>query len=165
MATSETEFQTCDGCGATIYPEHLERHAAERMNGKLLCTHCLQEQRAAGGKPGDAGAIPLLDADVGPAEAAESRVTASAAVSTVRERAAAAHGPTYRRPLLAGSPNATRCRTFHCKLTDASIAHMDQQINEWVDHHDEIEVKFASSTVGVVEGKHNDPHLIVTLYY
>jgi hypothetical protein len=160
MATADTELGTCAGCGATIYPEHLERHSADRVGGKLFCMHCLAEQRATvgGGTVGEGGmAIPLLD-DAAP-EAAQS------AVSTVRERAAHSHGPKFRRPLLTGSPAATRCRTFHCKLTDASIVHMDQQINEWIDGHDDVEVKFATSTVGVVEGKHNDPHLIVTIYY
>lgn len=70
-----------------------------------------------------------------------------------------------RRPLLKGSPNATRCRTFHCKLADGPMAYLNEQINEWVDGNDDIEIKFATSTIGVVEGKHVDPHLIVTVFY
>ncbi|RMF85197.1 MAG: hypothetical protein D6744_01775, partial [Planctomycetota bacterium] len=70
----------------------------------------------------------------------------------------------YRRPLSRGA-TATRCRTFHCKLTDASIVHLNEQINEWADADDEIEIKFATSSVGVIEGKHNDPHLIITVFY
>jgi hypothetical protein len=42
---------------------------------------------------------------------------------------------------------------------------MCEQINEWVDSDDGIEIKFATSTIGVVEGKHVDPHLIVTVFY
>jgi len=70
-----------------------------------------------------------------------------------------------RRPLLTGVPAATRCRVFHCKLADGAFGHMTEQINEWADSDDAIEIKFASSCIGVVEGKHSDPHLIVTVFY
>ncbi len=60
---------------------------------------------------------------------------------------------------------ATRCRTFHAKLNDGSIAYMNNLINEWVDNNPNIEIKFATSSVGVVEGKHAEPHLILTMFY
>lgn len=60
---------------------------------------------------------------------------------------------------------ATRCRTFHAKLNDGSIAYMNNQINQWVDANPHIEIKFATSSVGVVEGKHAEPHLILTMFY
>lgn len=71
----------------------------------------------------------------------------------------------FRRPLDAGSPYATRCKTFHAKMSDASINHLDELVNEWVDAHDGVVIKFATTTVGTVEGKHNDLHLIITLFY
>ncbi len=60
---------------------------------------------------------------------------------------------------------ATRCRTFHAKLNDSSMAYMNNQINEWIDSDPEIEIKYATSSVGVVEGKHAEPHLILTVFY
>ena len=68
------------------------------------------------------------------------------------------------------SPNATgqgaiHVKTFHCKLADAPIVHLNEQINEWVDTHADVEIKFATTTVGVLEGKHSDPHLIVIVFY
>lgn len=60
---------------------------------------------------------------------------------------------------------ALRCRTFHAKLNDASLAYLDNQINDWVDNDPTVEIKFATSSVGVVEGKHAEPHLIVTIFY
>ncbi len=60
---------------------------------------------------------------------------------------------------------ATRCRTFHAKLNDASLAYLNNQVNDWVDSDESIEIKFATSSVGVVEGKHAEPHLIVTVFY
>ena len=37
--------KTCEACGATIYPEHLERHTAGTWQGKLVCPHCLTERK------------------------------------------------------------------------------------------------------------------------
>ena len=47
------------------------------------------------------------------------------------------------------------------KMQDA----LNEQINAWADADDNIEIKFATSTIGVIEGKHVDPHLIVTVFY
>jgi len=70
-----------------------------------------------------------------------------------------------RRRLIQSEQAATRCRTFHAKLSDASLAYLDNQINEWIDTEPEVSIKFATSCIGVVEGKHAEPHLIVTLFY
>lgn len=187
MPGQEEHFDTCGECGATIYPEHLEKQMAEHWEGVLLCPYCLREKRSAsgvginvvgliGGTPpgqpddergtlGGGAATALADQPI----AYEKRPTAIRAfgggggaggmpVGQVSEHA-------YRRPLLRGSPNATRCKTFHCKLADGPIAYMCEQINEWVDSEDDVEIKFATSTIGVIEGKHIDPHLIVTIFY
>jgi len=157
MAAQETELNTCQECGATIYPEHLERHTAERVGGRLLCPHCLQETRGAGKPAATDGVLTLADEPAGEAPPPPIRAFGGG-------RAAETDGK-YRRALLSDGPNATRCRTFHCKLTDASMSHLDQQVNDWVDQHEGVVVKFATSAVGVVEGKHSDPHLIVTIFY
>ena len=68
------------------------------------------------------------------------------------------------RPLNLTGGGATRCRTFSCKLSDASIAHMDMQINQWLDSS-KAEVKFCSTTVGRFEGKTPENKLVVTLWY
>ena len=60
---------------------------------------------------------------------------------------------------------STRCRTFHSKLSEAALEFMNNQINEWLDGHDEITIKFATSTIGLFEGKHTEPNLIMTLFY
>ncbi len=60
---------------------------------------------------------------------------------------------------------ATRCRSFHAKLTDAALAHMNAQVNDWLEQHPDYFVKFATSSVGVVEGKHSEPHLVLTVFY
>lgn len=128
MSTVDAEFRTCDSCGATIYPEHLENHTAERYAGKLLCPHCLAEKRP-------------------------------------KTASTAGQDSSFRRALLKDAVTATRCRTFHAKLADGALAHLDEQINLWVDSHEDVQIKFATSTIGIVEGKHSDPHLIVTIFY
>ncbi len=143
---TEDTVQSCDACGASIYPEHIAKHTAERHEGKLLCPACLREKRtvSGGGKP------------------TKSRIHG---FSTGQSNAVHHERQEFRRPILEDSVRATRCKTFHCKLTDASIHHLNDQINEWVDAHDEVQIKFANSNVGVVEGKHSDPHLVITLFY
>lgn len=162
----ETEV-LCEECGATIYPEHLQSHTADRWSGRLLCPHCLREKRGASG----AGETTGGDATVALVDESADRPMTSSAVRAFGEggitgpRGGAVAEAKYRRPLAPESPCATRCKTFHCKLTDASIAHLNQQVNEWADHHDDVMIKFATTTVGTIEGKHLDPHLIVTVFY
>lgn len=70
-----------------------------------------------------------------------------------------------KRKVLTFGEGATRCRTFHSKLNDPSLANLDERINEWLDQNENMVIKFATSTVGVIEGKHAEPHLIVTVFY
>ena len=159
MSDETQEFETCEACGASIYPEHLEQHTAERWEGKLLCPHCLKESRDAGNEVASE-LVSLVDDDkprvVG---GKSSRIQFSGGGLGAQDTE-----HKYQRILLNG-PAATRCRTFHCKLTDASFGHINEQINEWADAHEDVAIKFATSSVGVVEGKHNDPHLIITVFY
>lgn len=79
---------------------------------------------------------------------------------------AGAHKETgFNRPLAGVNEPATRCRTFHGKLTQAGLGHMDEQINEWLDAHPDIYIKTSSSSVGIFEGKNKEPHLLLTLFY
>lgn len=153
MAEPNDLVLNCDGCGASIYREHLERKTAERVAGKVYCPACVLERRQSAG---EASAAPAGQPSAEPAGPPRSAVT----TTTV-------HQPrhNYRRPVLADSTAATRCRTFHCRMSDAGFVHLNAQIDEWVDAHDDIQIKFATSSVGVIEGKHTESHLIVTLFY
>ena len=182
MATSDDTLESCQECGATIYPEHLQKHTAERFHGKLLCPHCLQEKRAGAG--GDLDAIqveglenaPESDNPRIPLAADDPTSDLSASQEPHKSKAIRAFGSgitmaqaadevKFQRPLRKNVPHAIRCRTFHAKLNEASINYLDRMINEWADAHEEIEIKFATSTIGVFEGKHADPNLIVTVFY
>lgn len=68
------------------------------------------------------------------------------------------------------NPNVTktgaiRVRSFHGRLSDQGLGFMDEQINNWLDQHPEIEVKNVTTTVGVFEGKIREPALIVNVWY
>jgi hypothetical protein len=72
---------------------------------------------------------------------------------------------TYKRPTTATGTGAVRVRTFHGRLSDEGLAFMDDKINEWLDQHPEIEVKFASTSIGQYEGKIKEPALIMNVWY
>ncbi len=70
----------------------------------------------------------------------------------------------YKRPLTSGA-TATRVRTFHSRLSENAMHYMDELINEWLDGNPNLTVKFSTTTVGVVEGKKTESHLIVSVWY
>ena len=59
-----------------------------------------------------------------------------------------------------------RVRSFHGRLSDDGLAFMDDKINEWLDNHPDVEVKFTNCFVGPLEGKvTGEQGLIVVLWY
>lgn len=183
MGTADEQVESCQECGATIYPEHLAKHTAERVQGKLLCPHCLQEKRASE----NVNHAELLSESVDIRSEPDNPIIALAPDDGAADSSASAAAPQsksiksfgggsvtlgqavadagLRRPTQKNVPYATRCRTFHCKLNETAIAYLDRMVNEWVDAHEEIEIKFATSTIGLFEGKHADPNLILTMFY
>ncbi|QOJ15429.1 MAG: hypothetical protein HRU75_12625 [Planctomycetia bacterium] len=134
----EAGILACSGCGATVYREHIEEGIAVRLAGKLYCSHCRPDADGGdGASPGDSAVGKVVG------------------------------GPktSFRRAMATNVGFATRAKTFHCKLATGPMEHLDDQINEWADANPDVQIKFATSVVGVVEGKHNDLHLIVTLFY
>ena len=70
----------------------------------------------------------------------------------------------FQRPLNINGQGATRCRLFHCKISDGPLEHLESTINEWLDG-EEIEVKHVSQVVGTLEGKRSEPNLLITIWY
>jgi hypothetical protein len=60
---------------------------------------------------------------------------------------------------------AIRVRSFHGKLSDQGMQYIDEAINDWLDAHPDIEIKFVTSTVGQFEGKIREPALVLNLWY
>lgn len=177
---SAENILACHECGASIYKEHLDQGLAGFRAGKLLCVYCLKERDKKPGAPrpsneapapASAPAGPVNEADLPPislvdelemAESPQQRTSHGTAAGT----APPVEEPTkYTRPLNKTGAGATRCRTFHAKLADEAVRHMDLQINEWCEQHPEVEIKSSTSTVGLWTGKHAEPNLIITIFY
>jgi hypothetical protein len=60
---------------------------------------------------------------------------------------------------------AIRLKTFHAKYSEQGMEHLDDVVNEWLDAHPEVEVKFVTSTVNVFEGKIREPALVLNVWY
>lgn len=159
---------SCSSCGASVYPEHLQRGLAARVSGELHCPCCLAEKKKANA---------AADAEIPLQLVEESEVTdRSHGTSLHGTSLHGTHGPSltdstargtriYKRPLNRADDGATRVRIFHAKLSDGAIRNMEQLVNEWLDSDPEVSIKFATTTVGTWEGKHIEPNLILTLYY
>lgn len=162
---------TCQQCGASVYKQHVESGIARYERGKLLCSHCVAEFEHEHDKDGTVEeAYERIEfdndddrPDAPAADLSSSRIHGASA--TTLGVAGAWDDAKFKRPLLPNISGATRCRTFHCKLSEAAVEFMNNQINEWLDHNDKIVVKFSNSTIGNFEGKHTEPNLIVTVFY
>lgn len=161
MPASEA-LLSCSGCGATVYPEHLERHMAGYWAGALYCKHCLADKKAGPTPPPIPDELTSFPLEEVANEATASTPTPPPEPPKPTEPAVVS---TARRPPRPGTAGATRMRIFHSKLSDGAVTHLDHQINEWLDQNPDVEVKFANTTVGVWEGKHPEPNLIMTLFY
>ena len=74
------------------------------------------------------------------------------------------HHDWKRKPHVTGT-GAIRVKSFHAKYSDQGVDHLDDAINEWLDEHPEVEVKFATQTVHVFEGKIREPALVMNVWY
>jgi hypothetical protein len=169
MAEEEDIIKTCDECGAAVYPDHIEHGRAGKIDGKLLCPICYREHSKKGQAPEADEPIALIDE--GEMPAAEEEAEAKPRITAFGEDSVFGQMIMYdeskfARPLNTSGRGAVRCRTFHTKLTDAAISYMDSMINQWTDKNPQIEIKYASSTIGMFEGKQRqEPHLILTIFY
>jgi hypothetical protein len=69
-----------------------------------------------------------------------------------------------RQPVKTGQ-GAIRVRSFHGKLSDQGLGYLDDAVNNWLDEHPEVEVKFVTQSVGTFEGKIREPALVLNLWY
>ena len=166
---SEEHMRQCEACGASIYREHLDTGIAGYWESQLLCPHCLEGKEktsgAVDGGGGDDDFESIALADDEPATESQKAATQMRQVSETQVGVGTFDETGLNSPSDSDHPNATRCRTFHAKLNDGAIAYMNREINQWVDSDENVRLKFATSTIGVYEGKRSDPHLIVTVFY
>ena len=70
----------------------------------------------------------------------------------------------WQRPTNKDGTGATHVKTFTAKLRADSLAHLDEQINQWLDEHPEYEVKFVNTHIGPLKGKETEDALIVNVW-
>ena len=169
----EEVMSTCDGCGASVYQEHLDSGIAKVEEGKLHCAHCVAEQGSSQGSAAAEAIEPIqLDipsvspspADSGTSEMSSSRIH-GLSEATLGHQEGGFDSDRFNRKLDPTSPFATRCRTFHCKLSEGAIEFLNNQINEWLDKNEDVSIKFVHSNIGPFEGKHTEPNMILTLFF
>ncbi len=163
MASEDTK--SCKGCGATIYPEHIESGIAKQINGRLLCPHCVKEKQQAVADATDILEPISFESDDNASTKIDMSGTRIMTTEDTLGKGGAHDESQYKRPVDPRSSGACRCRTFHSKLSQGAIDFMDKQINDWLDRNHNIEIKFSTATIGMFEGKHTEPNLIMTLFY
>jgi len=71
----------------------------------------------------------------------------------------------WKRQVTKTGTGACRVRSFHGKYSEQGLEYLDNAINEWLDGHPEVEVKFVTSTVMTFEGKVREPALVLNVWY
>jgi len=165
MSTSpDTDpVMNCAECGASVYKEHVDRGLAAYWGGQLLCPHCVAEKKKTGAVGDDAISLAMVEES----EVADRSDTGSVHGHSGFSVAAAmqADNYEYKRSLNQSGQGATRIRVFHSKMSEAAIRHLEQTVNQWLDSNTDIEIKYATTTVGTWEAKHAEPNMILTIFY
>lgn len=105
---------------------------------------------------GEGQSISLVEGQT--AAASQSKIHRSAQGLTVQQKS------DFRRALNITGTGATRCKIFYSKIASGPIDYLQKAINDWLDQED-VEVKFVTQVVGVMEGKRAEPNLVITLWY
>ena len=158
---------TCDQCGASIYEQHLESGIAKRKDGKLFCSHCVAELTEAQGGDDD------VSDDLAPIEFEDDNESSTVEMTSSRIHKGAETAPgaggwddeRFKRPLDPKTSAASRCRTFHCRISQGAVDFLNEQVNDWLDQNKDITIKFSNTVIGMFEGKHTEPNLILTVFY
>ena len=166
---ADEDVRACEACGASVYPEHIDKKIAGYHGGRILCPHCYADSKKA--ESAEASAEERLDPislddDISPSSPSATAIHGfSGADSLAGGGVVIDDESKYKRRLDPRSPFGTRCRTFHAKLSEGAVGYLNEQLNTWTDVNPDVNIKFATSTIGIFEGKHSDPHLIITVFY
>ncbi|MFT3788208.1 MAG: hypothetical protein QM770_18900 [Tepidisphaeraceae bacterium] len=71
----------------------------------------------------------------------------------------------WKRQTTKSGTGACRVKSFHGKYSDEGLRYLDHAINQWLDDHPDIEVKFVTPTVMTFEGKVREPALVLNVWY
>ena len=107
------------------------------------------------------------DAELEPVEIEQPRPGDTTTGSRIRAFGQQHHDPHEnhwkRQPNLTGR-GAIHVKTFYAKLRQDAIEHLDTQINQWLDSHEEYEVKFVTTSVGTLMGKNTEDAIFINVW-
>ena len=155
----------CGECTAVVYQEHIDRGLAARRGDVLLCPHCLAERKKLEAKAPPVDAAPLSLVDEPPTGDRSGMTSLQGSAAGIAVEPIGSESARYKRPLNKSGQGASRMRIFHAKMSDAGVRNVETLLNDWLDANPDVEIKFATSTVGLWEGKHAETHLILNVYY
>jgi hypothetical protein len=172
------DVKVCGKCGMSISQQEIIEGKAKLADGRLVCGDCAQKSAAAAARPmaaSKSAAISLPDSEPEAMSQSQSPLgvggTGQAAGDSPMEMQTFGAGVTHgrkeakftRQPHVSGT-GPIRVRTFDTKLTRAALEVLDEQINVWLDESG-VEVKLVTTTIGDVQGKVTEQHLIVNVWY
>lgn len=161
-----SEGSTCEACGATIYKEHIDSGIARYEAGKLMCPHCVNEfERTHDAAAAAAATAAEQESPVGLASGMGGGSKIQAFGGSLLTDTHIWDESQFKRKADPNAEGAIRCRIFHSKLNQGAIEFMVDSINRWIDEDENVRIKHATSTIGIFEGKHADPNIILTLFY
>ena len=106
----------------------------------------------------DDGAIELVEDDSETAAIVHKKIKAFGPETAVRNQS------WTRQPVQTGK-GAVRVKSFHAKFSDQGVEHLDESINQFIDTHPEVDIKFVTTNVGLYDGKIKDVFLVVNVWY
>ena len=162
----------CQQCQSNVQPEHIDQGKAGLWAGKMLCAVCYTEKKS-GPRPAAApaaDAVPVAEAVAGsvgdePISLVDAPTVGGAKIQTFGQQTVRGQKRAFARKAAMTGQGACRVRTFHCKIQAESLEYLDVAINDWLDANPDIEVKFATTTIGVMSGKLAEPNLIMSVWY
>ncbi len=187
----EAANKSCGKCGGDITPGQIVERKAGLVGGVLLCPNCVEmkrrvamQARASAAQAAQTSSPQAATAQAQPAPTAALRNREDDLISLVSDdemptsasqviRSFATgsslsgdnHDEKLTRPITSPNEPATRCRTFHAKLTQAGIANLDDLLNEWLDQQENVYIKNVTSSIGIFEGKSKEQHMFLTVFY
>lgn len=60
---------------------------------------------------------------------------------------------------------AVRVKTFYGRLNAEGLSFLDDKVNDWLEQHPEAEVKFITTSIGVMEAKVRETVMIMNVWY
>ena len=145
--------------------QHSQQHGQPHSTGPAKPAGMPKVSGLPPAKPAELDLDPIELVDDGPGSSAPGQADSPSKIRAFTVAGAHVTSHQFKRQPNVTGMGITRVRTFHGRLSEEGMAFMDDKINEWIDMHPEIEVKFVTTSIGVFEGKIRDQQMIMNVWY